>query len=75
MIDTNKQILAAAHQFKKAIEQMGNKDVVIIYSYRGKNVIGQERIFTKDIADSFLQTVGVCDLVKFDILNPNSNSN
>lgn len=73
MIDTNKQIEHAANQFKGAIEKMGNRDVVVIYSYRGKNKYGKDAIFTRDISDNFLQTIGVCELIKSDILYPNSN--
>ncbi|MES2395049.1 MAG: hypothetical protein V4549_03560 [Bacteroidota bacterium] len=66
------QICKAANQFKKAIEDTGRSNVVIIYSYLGKRESDKANIvFTRHIADNFMHVLGVCDLVRHDLLNGN----
>lgn len=74
METTHANIENAAKQFKKALEQTGKKEVVIVYSYRGKSMDGRrEVIYSNFIADNFIQVLGTCDLVKNDLLNPPEN--
>lgn len=75
MIDTNKQILQAAHQFKKAMEQMGNKDIVLIYSYVGKNAKGRSTVFGRHVSSNFIHVLGTCELIKHEILCAGCASN
>lgn len=70
MKTTHKEIRVAAQVFKKALEQTGKVDVVVIYSYRGKSEDGSiDVIYSSHIADNFMQVLATCDLVKHDLLN------
>ena len=72
METTHKEIKTAAEQFKKALKSTGKKDVVIIYSYKGKAEESERKedvIFTSFVADVFTQVLATCDLVKHDLLN------
>ncbi len=73
MQTTNQQIRNAVEHLKKALEESGKKNVVIIYSYVGQSENTEspnDVVYTSFVSDMFTQVLATCDLVKNDLLNP-----
>lgn len=62
------RIYEAARQFKQAIEAMGMKNVVIIYAFSEDHQDG-DAIKTGFESSGYLQTLGVCELMKNKLIN------
>lgn len=62
------QIYEACKQFKQAIEKMGKENVVVIYAFSTKHPEG-DAIETGFESSGYLQTLGVCEIMKHKLLN------
>lgn len=65
------QVYAAAGAFKEAIEKMGVKNVVVIYSFTEDDPRG-DKVQTGFESAGYLQTLGALELLKNRLLNPES---